>query len=199
MSISTCSKKASSRIVDDTYDIYQNIIDTLILSADKNNLIATTYNQYKIDLIVLRQVTFPVVYNDSLFNFNKDSTEVLAELKRNIKSLEDETFNNLLKVNKRSDSILYNFKPIKNNFKIVFISDSLIKDLFLNDENNGWNKFYKLYPNSKGIYSFSKIGFNKSKSQALLEFHSHGAGYYVFYRKVDNKWIYADGYQIYIE
>ena len=34
----------------------------------------------------------------------------------------------------------------------------------------GWKKFYKKYPDSKGIYSFSRASFNETKTKAFVYF-----------------------------
>lgn len=57
-----------------------------------------------------------------------------------------------------------------------------------------WARFYKKYPNSSGLFFFSKVGFNATHDQAFVYVgHSCGglcgAGGYVLLRKIDGKWI----------
>jgi hypothetical protein len=58
---------------------------------------------------------------------------------------------------------------------------------------SGWDVFYTRYPNSPGLTTVSRIGFNTNLSQALVYVgtQSHwlaGAGYYVLLKKVDGVW-----------
>lgn len=58
---------------------------------------------------------------------------------------------------------------------------------------SGWDTFYTRYPNSPGITTVSRIGFNADFTQALVYIgtQSHwlaGAGYYVLLEKVDGAW-----------
>ena len=58
---------------------------------------------------------------------------------------------------------------------------------------SGWDVFYTRYPNSPGLTTISRIGFNADFTQALVYAgtQSHwlaGAGYYVLLNKVDGVW-----------
>lgn len=73
-----------------------------------------------------------------------------------------------------------------------FIDEPEIAKLF--SFSDGWKEFYKRYPNSEGILTFSRIGFNLDKTEALASIcgqwgHSAGAGLYVtFSRAKDGAW-----------
>ena len=59
---------------------------------------------------------------------------------------------------------------------------------------DGWNSFYKKYPGAQGILSFSRIGFNKRRNQALVcvgnqASYKMGAGHLVFLAKKDGAWV----------
>lgn len=58
---------------------------------------------------------------------------------------------------------------------------------------SGWDVFYTRYPNSPGLTTVSRVGFNADFTQALVYIgtQSHwlaGAGYYVLLEKVDDAW-----------
>jgi hypothetical protein len=58
---------------------------------------------------------------------------------------------------------------------------------------SGWDVFYTRYPNSPGLTTISRVGFNAGFTQALVYIgtQSHwlaGAGYYVLLEKVDDAW-----------
>jgi hypothetical protein len=57
----------------------------------------------------------------------------------------------------------------------------------------GWEEFYQLYPKSQGIMSVSRIGFNPSKTQALVYVGNVcgglcGIGDFFLLRKESGKW-----------
>jgi hypothetical protein len=56
-----------------------------------------------------------------------------------------------------------------------------------------WDEFYERYPESNGIMTFSRVGFNSRFDEALVYIghQSHfkdGAGYYVFLKKLRDGW-----------
>jgi hypothetical protein len=59
---------------------------------------------------------------------------------------------------------------------------------------NGWDEFYRQFPNSRGIISLSRAGFDSSGKQAIV-YVAHscgglcGAGYYLSLVKKGNEWI----------
>lgn len=58
---------------------------------------------------------------------------------------------------------------------------------------SGWDVFYTRYPNSPGLTSVSRVGFNADFTQALVYIgtQSHwlaGSGHYVLLEKTDGKW-----------
>jgi len=82
--------------------------------------------------------------------------------------------------------------PIKNT-EIQFISNTELNTIFNHGIIKGWKLFYKKYPNSLGFISFSKVGFNNNKTNAIIyvefEFGSKAATYdYYFLSKKNNKW-----------
>jgi hypothetical protein len=63
----------------------------------------------------------------------------------------------------------------------------------VSDINGSWENFYKTYPNSNGYINFSRIGYNTTKTQAVLEignfYASLGAdGAIVFLQKKNAVW-----------
>jgi hypothetical protein len=90
-----------------------------------------------------------------------------------------------------------------NNFnvsgkEIKLISTTEIQYIFSGqDINDGWDEFFKEYPNSEGIVEFTRIGFNQNHNQALLEIGRQdaslgGSGKIIFLQKVKNTWIIKD-------
>ena len=86
--------------------------------------------------------------------------------------------------------------PLKADMNLglqyVLLSKDDMRQIF-NLNQDGWEVFYSRYPDSPGITSVSRVGFNSTKDQALVYIgtSSHwlsGAGYYVMMKKVDGVW-----------
>lgn len=74
----------------------------------------------------------------------------------------------------------------------VLLSEDDRRQIF-NVNQDGWETFYSRYPDSPGITSVSRVGFNMAMNQALIYFgiDRHwlaGAGFYVLMKKVDGAW-----------
>lgn len=67
---------------------------------------------------------------------------------------------------RRSSQLLENLFELKS--KIVLVNDSEIKELFAEGCEEGWGKFYQKYPNSQGITTLSRVGFNQEKNRAIV-------------------------------
>lgn len=87
-------------------------------------------------------------------------------------------------------------RKLENSFtvsgKVVFLSEEEETQLFRNGL-DGWNKFYKKYPEANGIITFSRVGFNKERTQALVYVGIGcgglcGDGSFMFLEKINGKW-----------
>lgn len=87
----------------------------------------------------------------------------------------------------------YPLRPDMNvGLPYVLLTDEQVKQIF-DINTSGWDVFYTRYPNSPGLTSVSRVGFNADFTQALVYIgtQSHwlvGSGYYVLLEKVDGKW-----------
>jgi len=73
------------------------------------------------------------------------------------------------------------------------VVDSKEIERFFKDGLEGWTGFYRRYPNSSGIISFSRIGFNRERNQALVSSSRGcgglcGSGHYVLLSKSHGSW-----------
>jgi hypothetical protein len=93
------------------------------------------------------------------------------------------------------DSVYY----LENKFsvtskKVYLISAEEIQSIFSNSEiNGGWAEFYRRYPNSSGTISFSRIGYNADKTQAMVNMGNMyaslgGEGHLIFLKLENHKW-----------
>jgi hypothetical protein len=77
----------------------------------------------------------------------------------------------------------------------VLLSDDEFQQIFM--DQNGWQKFYDLYPGSQGVMTLSRVGFNAKRDMALVyvgnqSFWLAGAGYYLLLVKENNIWNIVD-------
>ena len=82
--------------------------------------------------------------------------------------------------------------------KIILITHEEFQYFFTgNDINSGWEEFHKEYPDAGGIISFTRIGFNSEKTQALFEISDQygslgGEGHIIYLAKENGKWVIKD-------
>lgn len=77
--------------------------------------------------------------------------------------------------------------------RYILVSEKDIADLFSKDVLHSWEKFYRKYPKSGGYTTFSRVGFNAEKTQALVyQAHSCGGlcgqGSYMLLTKTNGVW-----------
>jgi hypothetical protein len=86
--------------------------------------------------------------------------------------------------------------PLKSLFSLtvpyVLINNQEMDDIF-QIERDGWDEFYRRYPNSQGMMALSRVGFNPDMNQALVYVgnQSHwraGTGHLVLLIKEDGTW-----------
>jgi hypothetical protein len=78
--------------------------------------------------------------------------------------------------------------------KVTLVSDEEINYIFnTTDINKGWEEFYRRYPDSNGTISFSRIGYSKDKTRAMVELGNMyaslgGEGRIIFLKFENNQW-----------
>jgi heat shock protein HslJ len=115
-----------------------------------------------------------VILNETRFNApGKELDETLDAVQTQLKSLEDAglpvldatTMADFRKKNRslhRLDAIL------DIPFPVVFISQEEVDALFAGGEKAGWQAFQARYPDTLGILSLSRVGFDETGDQALV-------------------------------
>jgi hypothetical protein len=74
------------------------------------------------------------------------------------------------------------------------VSKEEIDNIFKRESSGGWKTFYERHPNSGGWIEFSAVGFNPSKTIAVV-YAGHscgeicGGGTFHILHKVDGKWV----------
>ncbi len=108
-----------------------------------------------------------------------------------------ETIEDYQAKNKRAFSLerLFNLKA-----DYELISDGEYQDLFEPDPESGWDIFYSIYPESQGILTLSRIGFNENRTQALVHARNQAGptteeDYYYLLEKNGASWVVKDMFE----
>lgn len=113
--------------------------------------------------------------------------------------LSEETFNDFIQKNKE-------VQKLKDNFKIELKRTLIKKDeieLIFKDRENGWEKFYKSFPDSGGYIGLSRVGFDKRKQQAIVYMEHNcrdlcASGHFLLLKKAEEGWVMVNGYMPWI-
>ena len=99
-------------------------------------------------------------------------------------------FENLQTRSKESVSLdrLFN---IKHDY--VLLDERTFADFFRAKDLEGWEDFYKKYPDSSGYISLSRVGFNTTRTKAIIFRKQNcgplcSSGDYILFEKIDGKW-----------
>ncbi len=110
----------------------------------------------KIFVVHLSTCTVPQATGSAAFTY----------LGLNVKELcEHDLFRNFKVINSKTLKLENRFSVPQ---KVVLLPKREFKEFFANENEDGWEKFYKKYPGSPGITGFSRVGFNKARTRALL-------------------------------
>jgi hypothetical protein len=168
------SKTPPTSAVADEYAVYEAVIESLYLTEDT-------------ELIVIRDRTATDVSpNESLDSEVEYIREELGT------AIELETLDDYRAKNRgshRLDAVLSLDVPC------VLLSEAELVEIF--EQGGGWNQFYKIYPNSQGMMTLSRVGFDAQIDQALVYIgnqadYKAGRGYFVLLTKKGGVWTIDD-------
>ena len=161
-----------------------------------DNLDDLDYRIYSVVLDELFPETENPVINQATAAFSASlGEEYLQALKDSYPEIDTTVFSDYTLAN---DTVYY----LENKFsvaskKVSVVSDEEIQYIFSTMEiNKGWEEFYRRYPDSNGTISFSRIGYSKDKTRAMVELGNMyaslgGEGSLIFLKLEDNRWIIA--------
>lgn len=189
--------RVETMLVDDYFTVDESVLcdfsPVLVGSTQDTNeiyrlIIRERYTFRDTRLIVLRSGTtrYPLYEDDALRQEYYHSQSYHQMVKEFMPEVDSETLDNYLAVNQTSQPLLVS--DLATNY--VIVTDL---DLHLDDINNFWPAFYKQYPGSSGLISFSNVGFNEQHDQAFLYASRScgglcGEGSYFLLKKVNGRW-----------
>ena len=160
--------------------IFLDITKNKLFSLDTPDLIA----QKEYDLIC--QVFDSIIVQQATdFWITSYST-----IKQSINDLDSNAYLNYVDNNKLS----YNLDSsmiLKTNMKLISLEE---RDYLINNPefNYSWEPFFDKYPDSQGLWTISRIGFNSDSTEAMLSYGFskpfYGMDIINYYKLMDNKW-----------
>ncbi len=158
------------------------------MEAEEQAVYAVLLSDYDRPSIVLRETT------ESGFDFTGQTDKPAG-----MSDLSQELWEDYLDRNNRS-------YPLSTEMEIgreyTLLDAKEMSDIF-NNFQDGWDEFYRRYPDSPGITTLSRVGFNQDGTEALVymgsQFHYlAGAGNLVRLEKQDGEWKIVDKMMLWI-
>lgn len=169
------SQTRQSEIEEEEYAVYSALIDAGTEDENVNR-----------PLIIIDQ---PSAWVGSL---DEERSSFYEEIMKSSPDLMAETVRDLKAKNEEPHRFTRRFN-IKRRY--VLVSKKEIDDLFSGKGGvlDGWEKFYRKYPQTRGFATFSRVGFNADKTQALV-YQAHscgglcGGGSYILLTRTNGGW-----------
>ena len=173
----------------DEYDLYSFIIESQCV---KPSIKGVVIENQTTEGLSLGKLLFNDNFETLLLNHNLETWNTIKfEFWNKSLGVEQETLEDFASKAERNDRLSERFKlPVPYSL----ISQESLQEIFRPTAYEGWIHFYKKYPDSSGIISFSRVGFNRKKEQALVFVNiSRGSrddeGSYLLFVKLNNKWV----------
>jgi len=111
---------------------------------------------------------------------------MLSYLRENLERLDEETLNDFLAKNREHHPIEPDLNP---GGRLVCVGDEEFEHIF----RDGWARFRREFPESDGTLRFSRVGFDRDVTQAMLytgqQFDWNvGSGGFRLFSKLDGEW-----------
>ncbi|HAL64618.1 MAG TPA: hypothetical protein DCP10_03490 [Bacteroidales bacterium] len=184
--------------------IIQLLVTILLLSCKKDNekTLCTDYKleqstlNNELDYEIINSVLETYFINSDFIHIvQKTTSPVHSEFIKDKLVSENIVFDSLL-LSDYSEKNSNAYFLSSNNFELntVRLINPTETNCFFSVEYKGWGNYYKKYPKSTGLHSFSRPGINNTGNQTIIEYgwqahYDTGMGYLVVLEKVNNKWI----------
>lgn len=127
-----------------------------VIEQDEQAIYALFFSDFSGTIAIVREDTFGSSYP-------QDEQETRDYIKSNLSDISDETLNNYIERNTVSSKL-----PATMKLGVDYVLLSTPEFLEITSESN-WGEILKeKYPGSQGCTSFSRVGFNNSRTQALV-------------------------------
>jgi hypothetical protein len=113
---------------------------------------------------------------------------MLSYLRENLEGLDEETLNDFLAKNREHHPIEPDLNP---GGRLVCVGEEKFEQIFR--DKDGWARFRSEFPESDGTLRFSRVGFDRDVTQAMLyagqQFDWNvGSGGFWLFSKLDGEW-----------
>jgi len=161
-----------------------------------------TAEEYKVYMAALGENREPFVIRDKS-DMDKESKNIdRYSVREFLKELIPETIEDFQAKNKETAQLKKKF-PTNINYTLIKIDE--LKEFFAYefDGEMDWEAFYKKYPKSGGLYTFSRVGFSQNGQQALLFVTNWcrslcGEGNYYLLKKENGEWKVINKHMVWI-
>ena len=149
-------------------------------------IIGTQFNHRGLTKIVIKEHSEMSYLTDQM----RDERQFWSYVRKKLPGIQADTIADFKAESKKADQF-------KNEFSLkvpcILVSDEETNAIF-RTSGGGWDSFYKKYPGAQGILSFSRVGFDRQRKQALVYFGNQrqvldGAGYLALLAKKDRTWV----------
>ena len=143
----------------------------------------------KFSMEALQQVV--IKDQTDIFSTLGESQDTQDRLRKELPGLKKETLEDF--VTRSAENIPLKAESFDLSKPVKLLSESEVNSFFNSTDTNGWDSFYTQYPDSQGLLTLSRVGFDKNQEQALVYYGnmSHwlaGAGFYVLLVKTNGEW-----------
>ena len=190
---------------------YRCLLIVAVIAGLTSNLSAQTADDYKVYDAVIGQM-----FRDGITQFDmnakvsqiviRDRThseyasgpqrENWEQVKTRLRSLADDTIAGYENARRTESKLEHKFDI---QLKYSLLSDERLHEVFPNENEydkvqDQWTAYYKLYPDSGGYNSLSRVGYDKAGRQALVYFVNWcgslcGTGSYVLLERSERGWV----------
>ncbi len=139
----------------------------------------------------IRQIVLSSETTLAILSSDKPLPDVLAGYQKDMPELDQPLIDDFARSNAES-------RPLESRLQIsvpyAFLSQQEQKEIFNGTAGStGWSAFYQKFPNSQGLMSLSRVGFNARMNKALVyvgnqSYWLAGAGYLVLLSRDTGQW-----------
>jgi hypothetical protein len=117
-------------------------------------------------------------------------TQMASSLQNKVPTLRQTTIDAYREVNAQQASVRRSFQP---SIEYELVDSAQLEPIFKRGGGD-WPAYYKQFPGSQGVLTFSRVGFSADGTEALFYLSNHcsglcGTGQYVVMEKRNGRWV----------